>query len=78
MLTATESNINNMEHPVTVLRQRATTFNPEAAAFNPRFSSPTLFNAEPGSTTTAVIPRSAYPMAPIFNRKYFLNMLNAQ
>lgn len=59
-----------MECSVSALQQRTTSFNPEATAFNPVFSSPVPqdIGADPvTSPTPAQDPTSTFPMAPTFN-----------
>lgn len=68
-LTAAQSNV-NMDRPVSVLRQRTKSFNPEAAAFSPVFSSPPSQDIALAPTTSPTPPQDSdytFAMAPMFN-----------
>lgn len=59
-----------MERPVSALQQRTTSFNPEAAAFNPVFCALTTQDADTVPVTSPVPSQgqdTAFPMASMFN-----------
>ncbi|KAJ4987653.1 hypothetical protein SVAN01_06820 [Stagonosporopsis vannaccii] len=66
-----------MERPISRLRQRTTSFNPEAAAFSPEFSFPPTLHTGIHSTTAAGVSHPAFTKAPMFNCKSCLFTSNS-
>ena len=63
-----------MDRPASALRQRTTSFNPEAAAFNPVYKD--VEAAPATSPTPADDTSSVFQMAPMFNCEHSASMLN--
>ncbi|KAJ8115886.1 hypothetical protein OPT61_g2576 [Boeremia exigua] len=67
-----------MERPNSALGQRARSFNPEAATFNPGLSAPILHDTASGLATTAETLRLTSPMAPMFDHSPFTGLGSAR